>query len=77
MIGGIFINANDVQKLLGCERYATAHKYLTGVKDSLGKNSKYITIKEFCKYEELDFEYVWKLLRADIDINNLNPKKRI
>lgn len=76
MISGIFITANDVQKLLGCERYATAHKYLTAVRDALGKkNAKYITIKEFCDYEELDFEYVWKIIRGHLDINTLNVKK--
>lgn len=77
MISGIYINGNDVQRLLGCERYATAHKYLTAVKDALGKKSKYITIKEFCEYEELEFDYVWKLLRNHLDINTLNRKKQI
>jgi hypothetical protein len=76
MNGGIFITAKDVQKLMGCERYATAFNYLRVVKDALGKKSKYLTIKEFCDFDELDFEYVWKILRPDIDAATLEDRKK-
>lgn len=65
MNGGIFITVQDVQKLLGCESYKTAHSYHLAVRDAINKkHSKLITIKEFCEYEELDFEYIWSVLRG-------------
>lgn len=39
-------------------------KYQLSIKDALGKKSNYITIKEYCEYEELDFNYVWGILRG-------------
>ncbi len=64
MEGGIFITTKDVQRLLGAEHYNTANRILLTIKDSLKKKSKYITIKEYCNYEELDFDYVWEFLRG-------------
>jgi hypothetical protein len=64
MQGGIFISVADIQKLLGCESYKTANTLHLSVRDGLGKKSKYLTIKEFCKYEELEFDYVWETLRG-------------
>ena len=66
MVGGIFITATDVQVLLGCDRYATAWEYYNSVKNAIGKkHSKKMTMKEFCDYEDLDFDYIWKLLRPN------------
>lgn len=76
MKGGIFITTKDVQKLMGCDRYATAFNYLRVVRDSLQKKSKYLTIKEFCNHDELDFEYVWKILRPDLEISTLEDMKK-
>lgn len=65
MNSGIFITVHDVQKLLGCESYKTANNYHLAVRDALNKkHSKRLTIKEFCEYEELDFAYVWEVLRG-------------
>jgi hypothetical protein len=64
MLTGIFITTQDVQKLLGCESYKTANTLLNAVRDALNKKSKYLSIKEFCKYEDLDFDYVWNILRG-------------
>ncbi|MBL7911638.1 MAG: hypothetical protein JNJ41_11330 [Bacteroidia bacterium] len=68
MVGGIFITVQDVQQLMGCNRYNTAQQYLLTVKDAMKLKRKYITIKEFCAYEELEFEYVWKIIRPGIPI---------
>jgi len=35
-----------------------------GLRDSLRKKTKYISIMEYCKREELDFNYVWDFLRG-------------
>jgi len=64
MEGGIFITTKDIQRLLGAEHYNTANRILLAVKDALKKKSKHITIKEYCKYEELEFDYIWDFLRG-------------
>lgn len=64
MQGGIFLTTKDVMILLGCGHYNTANRLRLSIKDAIGKKSKYITIMEYCKYEELDFEYVWNVLRG-------------
>lgn len=63
MVKGIFITVKDIQQLLGCESYKTANTLHVAVRDALGKKGKLLTIKEFCKYEDLEFEYIWKILR--------------
>ncbi len=62
MEGGIFLTIKDLQNLLGCDSYTTANKEHLAIRDALGK-TKNITIKEYCDYEELDFDYVWGYLR--------------
>lgn len=64
MEGGIFLTVKDLQRLLGCDHYNTANRQHLAIRDALGKKSRYITIKEYCDYEELDFEYVWVFLRG-------------
>jgi hypothetical protein len=64
MQGGIFLTTKDVMILLGCDHYNTANRLRLSVKDALGKKSNLITIKEYCEYEELDFTYVWEILRG-------------
>jgi len=57
---GIFLSINDLMKLNGSLSYfgyAKSHR----LRLSMAKNKK--TIKEYCDYEIIDFEYVWKYLR--------------
>lgn len=61
---GIFLSIKDLQLLLGCEHYNTAQKHFQCLLDTLKKKSKHISIKEYCQYEGLDFEYVWEFLRG-------------
>jgi hypothetical protein len=68
MVAGIFITVRDVEILLGCERYNTAQTYLKTAKDANKIKRRYMTIKEFCIYEELDFEYIWRIIRPGIEI---------
>lgn len=64
MEGGIFLTIKDLQKLLGFKSYSNAYIEFRTLRDVLKKRSKYITIKEYCEYEELDFNYVWDFLRG-------------
>ena len=68
MEDGIFLTVKDLKRLLGCKDYETARKVHQGVRDSLKRKSKYVTVKEYCESEDLDFDYVWNYLRA-------SPKK--
>ena len=64
MDGGIFLSIKDLQLLLGCDSYYTANKEHLAIRDALNKKTNHLTIKEYCAYEELDFEYVWGYLRG-------------
>jgi hypothetical protein len=64
MEGSIFLSIKDLQRLLGSENYNTANKLHLSVRDALCKKSKYITIKEYCEYEGLEFNYIWEVLRG-------------
>ncbi len=60
----IFLTIKDLQKLLGI-RYDSAHKLHLAARDALGKKSKYITIREYCKMEDMNFDEVWQFLRGE------------
>lgn len=64
MEGGIFLTIKDLQILTGCNNYRSACRQHIALRDSLGKKGKHITIKEYCDYEKLDFEYIWNFLRG-------------
>ena len=65
MEDGIFLTVKDLQRLLGFKHNASASKEFRMLRDILKKKSKRITIKEYCEYEEIDFDYVWEFLRGD------------
>jgi hypothetical protein len=65
MDGGIFLTAKDLQLLMGIDSYSAASRIHLGIRDALGKKNKRLTIKEYCEFEELDFEYVWTYLRIE------------
>ncbi len=64
--GGIFLTIRDLMKLTGSESYNSSGNQHRAIRDclSIGKNKRNLTIYEFCKYEQIDFEYVWKYLRG-------------
>ena len=59
---GIFLTINDWMKLSGSYSYFGCAKSHRGIRESMAKKKK-MTIKEYCDYEIIDFEYVWKYLR--------------
>lgn len=63
MNSGIFLTIKDLQTLLGDPSYRTANRLHLFVRKALGKRSRYLTIKEYCHYEGLDFNYIWTVLR--------------
>ncbi len=63
MEGGIFLTVKDMQRLLGTDNRGTASRAHLALRDAL-KKTKYVSIKEYCDYEKLDFTYVWEFLRG-------------
>jgi hypothetical protein len=61
---GIFLTVKDMQILRGTETYNAANKIHLKLRKEMGKKGKHITIKEYCDYMEIDFDYVWSYLRT-------------
>jgi hypothetical protein len=59
---GIFLSIKDLQKLEGSS-YPSAHRHHQALRDALSKR-KQVTIKEYCSFEGLDFDYIWEYLRG-------------
>jgi hypothetical protein len=64
MEGGIFLTVKDLMKLNGSNNYFSCAKQHRAVRDGIGSKKKKLTVKEYCEHEKIDFEYVWKFLRA-------------
>lgn len=64
-MNGIFLTIKDLMRLLGTDCYFTAAKEHKAIRDALNKKDKRLTIREYCRYEELDFKYVWGYLREN------------
>lgn len=63
---GLYITTKDIMKLIGTDHYNTANRLLLSVRDAIKKKSKskYLTIRDYCKHEELDFDEIWEFLRG-------------
>jgi len=59
----IYLTIKELRKLLGWTYNAAAKEHLA-IRDSLGKKDGRLTIKEYCEYEKVDFNYVWEYLRG-------------
>jgi len=75
MEGGIFLTIKDLMNLLGCKQYNNAQREHLAIRDSLGKKEKKLTVKEYCDYEQIDFNYVWEFLRGKPVPSNKNHQK--
>ncbi len=65
MEGGIFLTVKDLQLLMGLDNYNSANRIHIAIRDAIGKKRSLITIKQYCEFEELEFEYVWNYLRGE------------
>ncbi len=61
--GGILLTVKDLMKITGSESYRGSAYLHKAVRDCLGKKGRKLTVKEYCEYEDLDFTYVWSVLR--------------
>jgi hypothetical protein len=61
----IFFTIKDLMFLLGCDSYNSAQRQHKSVRKKLGKKKTHkLTIREYCDFEELDFDYVLAYLRG-------------
>ncbi len=70
--GGIFITVKDLMKITGSNNYNSCGNLHRAIRDSIAKDKKKLTVKEYCEYEIVDFDYVWDFLRNE----NLKPHKK-
>ena len=83
---GIFLSIKDLMLLNGSESYNSTQREHAALRASLETDNpkikkrlaskkklvkRRITIKEYCDYNQLDFEEVWKFLRGTPDYEAL------
>ena len=81
---GIFLSIKDLMLITGSDSYNSTQREHAALRAALetdkvntkkkhaGKRGKRkITIKEYCEYELLDFEEVWKFLRGTPDYESI------
>lgn len=64
MESGIFLNIKDLMKLLGSNNYSSCANQHKVIRDCIAQGKKKLTVKEYCDYEKLDFNEVWKFLKG-------------
>ena len=62
---GIFLTIKDLMELNGSYSYGSCANQHKAIRDSISSRKRKLTIHEYCKYEQIDFEYVWKFLRGN------------
>lgn len=55
--GGIFITPKEIELITGLSRNRAYLEHLA-IRDALGKTGKRLTVREFCKYNLLDYDEV-------------------
>ena len=60
----VFFTIKDLMLLVGYNYYKSAQRQHMAIRKQLGKERGHITIKEYCEFERLEFEYIWEVLRG-------------
>ncbi len=55
--GGIFITPKEIQ-ILTNHSFRRSQVEHQSIRDALGKKGKRLTVKEYCEYEQLDYQEV-------------------
>ena len=63
--GGMLMTARDILIITGGSCLNSAYREHLQVRDSLGKKSKRLSIKEYCEYWELDYWETMAFLKAN------------
>lgn len=60
---GIFLTPKDLMKLNGNNNYNSCANLHRAIRLAIEKGKRKLTVKEYCEYEKIDFDYIWKILR--------------
>jgi len=60
---GIFLTVKDLMILTGSLNYSSSANIHKGIRSAIAHQKRKLTIKEYCEYEKIDFEYIWNCLR--------------
>lgn len=71
--GGIYITVKDLMKITGSNNYNSCGNLHRAIRDSIAKDKKKLTVKEYCDFEKVDFDYVWNFLRNIADKAHKKP----
>ena len=61
---GIFLTIKDLMKLLGSNSYSSCANQHKIIRDCIATGKKKLTVKEYCDYEKIEFDVVWKFIRG-------------
>lgn len=62
----IFLTIKDLMILVGYSCYNSAQRYHKTIRKKLGKEKSHkLTIREYCVFEKVDFNYIWEVLRGE------------
>jgi hypothetical protein len=64
MNSGIFLTVKDLMQLNGGNNYFSCAKQHRALRDTIATGKRKLTVKEYCDYEKIDFNYVWSVLRG-------------
>jgi len=62
--GPLFLSINDLMQLMGTPHYKSAQRRHQTIRDALAPGKTALTIKEYCDYEQIDFQEVYFELRG-------------
>lgn len=52
----MLLTPRDIQMITGMSDLSAAQRTHLAIRDALGKTAKYLTIKEYCEYCEIDYK---------------------
>ena len=62
---GIFLTIKDLMRITGVENYYSSARAHLAIRDAICKGKRKLTIREYCKFEGLDYEEVINFLRPN------------
>ena len=59
----IFLSIKDLMLLMDTDHYDSAQRAHKAIRDAIAPNKRKLTIKEYCDYEMLSYDEIYKFLR--------------
>ncbi len=66
MTRGIFLTVKDLMRLTGSNSYEATRQLHKTIRNNIVKNKRKLTIKEYCKFEGIDYQEVMEFLKREI-----------